>query len=81
MLEGSPNEFLHKPIVKYLEDRGVKIHLNRRVQELHYTTDASGVPTAVQGFTVNAGKGEKEERRDYDVVVAATDVPGKPDLF
>jgi zeta-carotene desaturase len=22
MLEGSPNEFLHKPIVKYLQDRG-----------------------------------------------------------
>ena len=25
MLEGSPNEFLHKPIVKYLEDRGVEV--------------------------------------------------------
>ena len=40
MLEGSPNEFLHKPIVKYLEDRGVEIFLNKRVVELIYEKDA-----------------------------------------
>ena len=34
MLEGSPHVYLHKPIVKYLEDRGVKIHLNSRITEL-----------------------------------------------
>ena len=77
MLEGSPNEFLHKPIVKYLEDRGVKIHLNRRVQELHYTTEATtGKPNAVQGFTTSAGRGGTSETHAFDAVVAATDVPG-----
>lgn len=77
MLEGSPNEFLHKPIVKYLTDRNVQIHLNRRVLELLYDKDTEGKPTAVKGFVV-AGEagGSANEVKKFDVVVAATDVPG-----
>ena len=77
MLEGSPNEFLHKPIVKYLEDRGVEIFLNKRVLELIYDKDAEGKPTVLKGFKTGAGVGGAEaEERLFDVVVAATDVPG-----
>ena len=77
MLEGSPNEFLHKPIVKYLEDRGVEIFLNKRVTDLVYEKDANGRPTVMKGFKTAAGVGgAPAEERTFDVVVAATDVPG-----
>lgn len=70
MLEGSPHEYLHKPIVQYLEDRGVKINLNQRITELKYDEDEEGKPVRLHGFETNSGKHE------YDVVVAACDVPG-----
>jgi zeta-carotene desaturase len=70
MLEGSPHEYLHKPMVKYLEDRNVKIHLNERITELHYDEDEEGKPVRMHGFTTASGK------HDFDVVVGATDVPG-----
>ena len=76
MLEGSPNEFLHKPIVQYLTDRNVKITLNSRITELKYTQDAQGKPTSVTGFTTAAAAGQAEQTHNFDVVVAATDVPG-----
>jgi len=77
MLEGSPAEYLHKPIVKYLTDRGVKITLNRRVLEFLYDKDAEGKPTVMKGF-VTAGDGDNvgPSTKTFDVVVAATDVPG-----
>ena len=70
MLEGSPHEYLHKPIVKYLEDRGVKINLNERITELQYDTDEEGKPVKMHGFTTGTGQ------HRFDVVVGATDVPG-----
>ena len=77
MLEGSPAEFLHKPIVRYLEERGVKITLNRRVLDLLYDTDSTGKPTVVKGFTISGGAGNApNEDKLFDVVIAATDVPG-----
>lgn len=77
MLEGSPNEFLHKPIVNYLTERNVKIHLNQRVLELIYDKDAEGKPSLIKGFVVAGDGGEApKQEKHYDVVVAATDVPG-----
>ena len=85
MLEGSPDEFLHKPIVKYLEDRGVKISLNKRVLDMLYDKDSDGKPTKVHGFITNgkgddlgegATTGSTSDTHLFDVVVAATDVPG-----
>ena len=52
MMEGSPQTFMHDPIVNYLKARGVKINLNTRIQDLVYQSDASGKPTKVEGFTV-----------------------------
>ena len=73
MLEGSPHEYLHKPIVQYLEDRGVKIHLNSRITELMHDKDADGKPIRMHGFKTSDAP---DEEKKFDVVVAACDVPG-----
>uniref|UniRef100_A0A7S0NTM9 Zeta-carotene desaturase, chloroplastic/chromoplastic n=1 Tax=Calcidiscus leptoporus TaxID=127549 RepID=A0A7S0NTM9_9EUKA len=79
MLEGSPQTYLHDPILKYLDERDVKIHLNTRVSELIHETDAEGYPTRVTALKIGG------ETREFDAVVAACDVPGikklLPDSF
>ena len=72
MLEGSPQTGLHDPILKYLEDRNVKINLSTGCREIIYDTDASGKPTRVTGIKV----GPREELKEFDAVVCALDVPG-----
>lgn len=72
MLEGSPQTCLHDPIIKYLEDRGVKINTSTGCREIVYDTDESGKPTRVTGIKV----GPKEELKECDAVVCALDVPG-----
>ncbi|MBE9019611.1 9,9'-di-cis-zeta-carotene desaturase [Chroococcidiopsis sp. CCALA 051] len=72
MLEGSPDEFLHKPIVKYLEDRQVKIFTRRRVREIQFAQDRG--ETSVTGIVVASG--ETEETITADAYVCACDVPG-----
>eukprot|EP00611_Tribonema_gayanum_P000394 TRINITY_DN10268_c0_g1_i1.p1 TRINITY_DN10268_c0_g1~~TRINITY_DN10268_c0_g1_i1.p1 ORF type:complete len:629 (-),score=257.66 TRINITY_DN10268_c0_g1_i1:518-2326(-) len=76
MLEGSPEDFIHTPILKYLADRNVQVHTNRRIADITHDTDAQGRPTRVRGLVITGGGGGREEARDFDVVVAATDVPG-----
>jgi zeta-carotene desaturase len=72
MLEGSPHEFLHKPIVDYLEARGAKIHTRRRVREIQYALN--GDTTKITGMVV--AQGDAEEQIVADVYVCACDVPG-----
>ncbi|BAZ46148.1 carotene 7,8-desaturase [Chondrocystis sp. NIES-4102] len=72
MLEGSPSEYLHKPIVEYLEARGAKIHTRRRVREILF--DESGNKTKVTGIVV--ADGESETTITADAYVCACDVPG-----
>lgn len=72
MLEGSPDEYLHKPIVEYLEARGAKIHTRRRVREILFT--GVGQETRVTGLVI--AKGETEETITADAYVCACDVPG-----
>lgn len=72
MLEGSPQEYLHDPIVKYIEARGTKIHLRRRVRQIHFAEE--GEKTAVTGLTV--AQGDQEERVTADAYLCACDVPG-----
>ncbi|CEM09849.1 unnamed protein product [Vitrella brassicaformis CCMP3155] len=78
MLEGSPHEYLHKPIQQYLEARGAKIFTRRKVKDLLYDTDASGAPTRMRGIVVTGppGRDRQDETKEFDVVVAAVDVPG-----
>lgn len=73
MLDGSPQTGLHDPIIKYLEDRDVKINLSTPCRELVHDLDpVTGLPTRVRGIKT----GGKEIFREFDVVIAATDVPG-----
>ena len=71
MLEGSPYDYLHKPIIDYLEVRGAKISTRRRVREIQFT---QGNQTQVTGLVV--AKGETEETITADAYVCACDVPG-----
>jgi len=72
MLEGSPYEYLHKPILDYLEARGAKIYTRRRVREIQFTGEGAG--TRVTGLLV--AKGETEEIIKADAYICACDVPG-----
>ena len=71
MLAGSPNEYLHKPIVEYLEKKGAKIYTRRRVREIQFE---EGEETSVTGLVV--ANGETEEKITADAYVFACDVPG-----
>ncbi|WP_414546433.1 9,9'-di-cis-zeta-carotene desaturase [Nostoc sp. CCY0012] len=72
MLEGSPDEYLHKPIIKYLEARGAKIHTRRQVREIQFTQ--LGEETHVTGMVV--AQGDTVETITADAYVFAGDVPG-----
>ncbi len=72
MLEGSPNEYLHKPIIKYIEDRGGKIYTRRRVRQILFNEEKG--ETRVTGIAV--ANGETEETIAADAYVFACDVPG-----
>jgi zeta-carotene desaturase len=71
-LEGSPSDYLHKPIVDYLETRGTKIQTRHRVKEILF--EDSGDTTKVTGMVVNNGDTETTIRAD--AYVCACDVPG-----
>ena len=73
MLEGSPYEYLHKPILDYLEARGAKIHTRRQVREIRFTGQGTG--TRVTGLNITRGETE-ENITEADVYVCACDVPG-----
>ncbi|MEM9503681.1 MAG: 9,9'-di-cis-zeta-carotene desaturase [Cyanobacteria bacterium P01_E01_bin.43] len=72
MLEGSPNEFLHQPILKYLQARGAQINTRRGVREILF--EDKGNATHVTGLAI--AQGDEIETVSADVYVAACDVPG-----
>jgi zeta-carotene desaturase len=72
MLEGSPYEYLHKPIVEYIEARGGKIHTRRQTREILFEENAA--KTRVTGLSV--ANGETQETITADAYVCACDVPG-----
>ena len=76
MLEGSPYEYLHKPIIDYLEARGAKIHTRRRVREVQYQ---NGDNIKVTGLAI--AKGETEAIVTADAYICACDVPGVQKLI
>ncbi|MEH2346610.1 MAG: 9,9'-di-cis-zeta-carotene desaturase [Nostoc sp.] len=71
MLEGSPSEYLHKPILEYLEARGTKVYTRRQVREIKFTSDEE---TRVTGIVV--AQGDAVETITADAYVFACDVPG-----
>jgi zeta-carotene desaturase len=72
MLSGSPQEYLHTPIVHYLEARGTKIHTRRRTRQILF--EGEGEQTQVTGLVI--AKDETEETITADAYVAACDIPG-----
>jgi len=72
MLDGSPQTGLHDPIIKYLEDRNVKIHTGTPCREIVHDVDEEGKPIRIKGIKV----GGRQEYKEFDAVVAACDVPG-----
>lgn len=72
MLEGSPHEYLHKPIIEYLEARGTHIHTRRGVRQVLF--EGSGDDTRVTGLVV--ANGDSQETVTADAYVCACDVPG-----
>jgi zeta-carotene desaturase len=72
MLEGSPNEYLHKPILEYLEVRGTKVYTRRQVREIQFAE--SEEQTHVTGIVV--AQGDTVETITADAYVFACDLPG-----
>ncbi|MDB9529056.1 9,9'-di-cis-zeta-carotene desaturase [Oscillatoria sp. CS-180] len=72
MLEGSPNDFLHKPILNYLQERGAKVHTRRGVREVLF--EDRGNATHVTGLAI--ANEDDIETITADAYVAACDVPG-----
>jgi zeta-carotene desaturase len=72
MLEGSPDTYLHQPIVNYLTQRGTQIHTRRGVRQVLF--EGEGEQTRVTGLVV--ANGEQEETITADAYVCACDVPG-----
>ncbi|MEH1900789.1 MAG: 9,9'-di-cis-zeta-carotene desaturase [Nostoc sp.] len=72
MLQGSPDEYLHKPILEYLEVRGTKIYTRRQVREIKFTE--LDKQTHVTGIVV--AQGDTVETITADAYVFACDVPG-----
>jgi len=77
MLAGSPNEYLHQPILNYLQARGVKIHTRRQTRQILFEEQevtAQNKQTQVTGLII--ANGDSEEIVTADVYLAACDVPG-----
>jgi zeta-carotene desaturase len=72
MLKGSPYEYMHKPILDYLEARGTKIHTRRQVREIKYAE----LEGQTQITEISVANGETVETITADAYVAACDVPG-----
>ncbi|MEN9218107.1 MAG: 9,9'-di-cis-zeta-carotene desaturase [Gloeomargarita sp. DG_2_bins_126] len=72
MLKGSPEQYLHQPIVQYIQQRGGTIFTSRRVRQIQFRE--SDGQTQVTGLIV--AQGETEESVTADAYIAACDVPG-----
>lgn len=71
MLEGSPAEYLHKPIINYLEAKGAKIHTRHRMKDIHYSLDGTPI---IDGLVIS--NGAEEQTVQADTYVLALDIPG-----
>jgi len=72
MLAGSPAEYLHQPIVDYIEAKGGKVHTRRQTRRILF--EPAGNSFTVTGLVV--ANGDSEETLTADVYLAACDVPG-----
>jgi len=75
VLDASPYEYLHKPILEYLEAHGAKIHTRHGV--VQFITE-EGAETRVTGLVVAK---VRTETITADAYVCACDVPGIQRLY
>lgn len=75
MCEGSPNTYLHEPIVEYLKERGASFNLGTRIQDIVHEVDEEGKPNKVKSIVYTDKSGNKVNK-EFDVFIAACDVPG-----
>ncbi|KAJ8901647.1 hypothetical protein NDN08_003854 [Rhodosorus marinus] len=82
MLEGSPDNFLTGPIVKYIEERGGVINLGQAVRNIDHEIAEDG---SIRVTGIQVAKGPQSVPVEADIVVAACDVGGiqrlLPDSF
>jgi len=84
MLAGSPHEYLHGPIVRYLEDRGARIHTKARAVDIRSSVGSSSAAAArIDGIAMNMDGEDKTVTAD--AYLLALDIPGiqriLPDSF
>ncbi|MDG2615736.1 9,9'-di-cis-zeta-carotene desaturase [Thermoleptolyngbya sichuanensis XZ-Cy5] len=72
MLAGSPDEYLHKPILKYIQERGAQVYTRRQTRRILF--EEQDGKTVVTGLAIASG--DTEEIVTADVYLAACDVPG-----
>lgn len=72
MLEGSPHEYLHQPILNYLKARGGQVHTRRGVRQILF--EGEGSQTQVTGLVV--ARGDTQATIRADAYLCACDVPG-----
>ena len=72
MLEGSPGEYLTAPIIKYIEQRGGKLHLRRKVRGINY----DNYDDEFRVTSLDIAIGTETEQVVGDAYIIACDVPG-----
>lgn len=73
MLAGSPAEYLHQPILDYIQAKGAKIHTRRPTRRIEFAATEQG--TRVTGLVIAQGDGT-EDVVQADAYLAACDIPG-----
>jgi len=72
MLTGSPDEYLSQPILRYIQERGAKVHTRRQTRRILFAEQDG--ETQVTGLAI--ANGDSEDLITADVYLAACDVPG-----
>ncbi|NJO77430.1 MAG: 9,9'-di-cis-zeta-carotene desaturase [Cyanobacteria bacterium RM1_2_2] len=72
LLAGSPDEYIHKPILQYLKARGGIVHTRRQTRRILF--EEAGGSTRVTGLAI--ANGDTEETITADCYLAACDIPG-----
>jgi zeta-carotene desaturase len=72
MLAGSPADFIHQPLLNYLQARGAKVYTRRQTRRILFAEDKGEL--TVTGLAI--ANGDTEDTIMADAYLAACDVPG-----
>ncbi len=74
LLKGSPHRWLTQPILKYIEEKGGKLHLRHKVNTIDFIDSEQDQKIKITGLTLSSPEGEKVIHADQ--YLAACDIPG-----